>query len=252
MSYYEFHRLSGTPALVASENAAHISNLRQRYAGGVRYTDEELAAWIEDLRARGRWDEAIVWILSDHGEAFGEHGFAGHGYTYVGSPVVHVPLWVKPPRSSGIEPREIASTVSTYDVLPTTLGLLGLPPVEPAFGVDLAPELRGGPADPERIVVVETDDGPKAALYAAVRGRFKLDVHFDVVGQPDRRALFDLAADPRETRDLAAEHPEEVAVLEAAIVARRAAEDALSFQKREHRVDPTTRERLEALGYVHE
>jgi arylsulfatase len=252
MSYYEFHRLAGNPALRSREMAPYVENVRQRYAGGVRHTDEELAAWIEDLRARGRWDEALVWILSDHGEAFGEHGFAGHGYAYVGSPVVKVPMWLKLPRSFGLEAREVTETVSTYDVLPTTLGLLGLPPVEPIFGVDLSPRLRGAPADPERTVVVETDDGRKGGLYSAVRDRFKLDVHFDSDGTSERRGLFDLAGDPGETHDVAARHPEVADALEAAIRERRSLERNLALARRERKIDAQTRERLRALGYLDE
>ena len=251
-SYYDFLRLSGTPELVSGAMSPRLENLRQRYAAGVHQTDEELAGWIADLKARGRWDEALVWILSDHGEAFGEHGFAGHGFSYVGAPVTRVPLWLKLPRSFGLAPREIAATVSTYDVLPTTLALLGLPPVSPAFGADLSPLLRGAAGSPERTVIVETDDGPGAGLYAAVTGRFKLDVHFDSDGREELRALFDLEADPGETTDLRARHPALVATLAEAIRARRATEKALAVQRREKTVDPQTRERLRALGYVDE
>jgi arylsulfatase A-like enzyme len=249
-SYYEFLDLSSTPELRSAAMAPRLENLRQRYAGGVRYTDEELAGWIADLRARGRWDEALVWILSDHGEAFGEHGFAGHGFSYVGSAVTRIPLWLKPPRSAGLEPREIAETVSGYDLLPTTLALLGLPPVSPAFGSDLSPLLRGDPAAVERTVIVETDDGPGAALYAAVRGPLKLDVHFAADGTREVRALFDLERDPGETEDVRARHPEAAAALERAILERRGAEQALSLRRRDTPIDPQTRERLEALGYL--
>ncbi|HVH04375.1 MAG TPA: sulfatase-like hydrolase/transferase [Myxococcota bacterium] len=251
-SYYAFQAISGTPAIGAPEWAPRIANLHQRYAAGVRHTDEELAGWIDDLRARGLWDEAIVWILSDHGEAFGEHGFAGHGHAYVGTPVVSVPLWLKLPRSWGVAPREIDATVSTYDVLPTTLGLLGLPPVAPVFGEDLAPLVRGAAPEPGRTVVIETDDGPAAALYSAVRGTWKLDAHFDGAGALDRRALFDLASDPGETRDVSAAHPDVAAALEHAIRERRRTEEELAFARRSGPLDATTRERLKALGYLDE
>jgi arylsulfatase A-like enzyme len=250
MAYHDFLRLSGTPELTDPRMAPKLANLRQRYAGGARYTDETLAAWIDDLRARGRWDEALVWILADHGEAFGEHGFAGHGFSYVGNPVVQVPLWLKLPRSIGLPPREIPEPVSTYDVLPTTLALLGLPPSEPAFGVDLGPALRGEPPDPSRVVVIETDDGPHAARYAAVRGPWKLQVRFGANGTVDARTLYDLAADPGETTDVLGSRPEIGADLEAAIGTRRRAEAALAYRARGRTVDPETRERLRSLGYA--
>ena len=160
-----------------------------------------------------------------------------------------MPLWLKLPRSYGLAPRAIDAPVSTYDLLPTTLALLGLAPVEPAFGVDLTPMLRGGEADPERVLVVETDDGPKAALYAAVKGAWKLDVHYSD-DAPMTRALYDLERDPQEDTDLCGEEPAVAASLEAAIEARRRTERALSFAAAGGRVDPATRERLRSLGYA--
>jgi arylsulfatase len=250
LSYHQFLRLSGTPALRDPSLEPQLENLRQRYAAGARHTDEVLAAWIEELRARGRWDEALVWIVSDHGEAFGEHGVAGHGQSYLGNPVVQVPLWVKPPRSLGLEPREIESPVSTFDLLPTTLGLLGLPPVEPAFGLDLTPQLGGQAADPERVVIIETDDGPRASRYAAVRWPWKLALRFGPEDVAEQRTLYDLERDPAESNDLIATRPAIADELEAAIQARRRAERELAYGARGPRVDPETRERLRSLGYV--
>jgi hypothetical protein len=99
-------------------------------------------------------------------------------------------------------------------------------------------------------VIVETDDGPGAALYAAVRGPLKLDVHFATDGTREVRALYDLERDPGETEDARARHPEAAAALERSILERRGAERALSLRRRDAPIDPQTRERLEALGYL--
>jgi arylsulfatase len=249
LSYYAFLRLSRDEVLADGEMPARLSNLRQRYAAGVRFTDEQLAATIAELRARARWDEAIVWILSDHGEAFGEHGYAGHGQAYLGRAVTQVPLWLKLPRSHGGKPREIEAAVSSYDVLPTTLSLLGLPPVAPSFGRDLTPLLREGAREAPRTIFIETDRGARSALYAAVRFPWKLELDF-AEDAPQARRLYHLDVDPGETADVAAQHPGVADALQREIVEHRRQEETLSLRRRKAAVDANTRERLRSLGYV--
>ena len=66
-------------ASCSADFAPKLRNLRQRYRGEVRFTDCELAELVQGLRAAGLWDESVVVVLSDHGEAFGEHDSSGHG-----------------------------------------------------------------------------------------------------------------------------------------------------------------------------
>src|SRR5690606_108281 len=127
-SYHDFNRLTGRGVLGSPAFARHLTNLKQLYEAEVRYTDEELGRLFDRLRREGRWDETLVWLLSDHGEAFGEHDYAGHAGSNMTTTLLHVPLLLKLPRSWNVAPRVVEEVVSTYDVLPTTLGLLGLPP----------------------------------------------------------------------------------------------------------------------------
>jgi arylsulfatase A-like enzyme len=247
--YFKFIRLSQKPALLSAEMAPKLENLRQRYAAGASYTDAELDRLFQELEERGRWDETLVWIFADHGEAFGEHGFAGHGAVYVGTPVIRVPLRLKLPRSWGLPTRSIDDPVSLYDVLPTTLSLLGLPALDAQFGVDLASLIRGE-ADRREGVVINQTDHRSYTLYACISGPWKLDVAIQRDGSVTERALRQLERDPGELEDVARGNPAIVSALEAAVRAHHQREGELSYRKRKTTLDPSIRERLRSLGYA--
>ena len=48
------------------------------YVAGVAYTDDCLGQLFDGLKARGKFDDMLVIVTSDHGEEFGEHGKYGH------------------------------------------------------------------------------------------------------------------------------------------------------------------------------
>jgi arylsulfatase/uncharacterized sulfatase len=107
------------------------------------------------------------------------------------------------------------------DLLPTLLGLAGvaLPdgthggrPVAQPTGRSLLPVLRG---EAERVRAPDEAVGYELAGNAALfRGELKLVRNLPPVGDGHWQ-LFDIAADPGETRDLAASRPEEFAAMQA-------------------------------------
>jgi arylsulfatase A-like enzyme len=248
-SYFPFLQLEGQGVLGSAAFRPQLENLRQRYRAELRFTDEEIGRLMEGLRAQSRWEESLVWVLSDHGEAFGERDEAGHGGEKTTLPVLQVPLLLKPPRSWEIAPRDIDTPVSTLDLVPTTLSLLGLASDQPTLGTNLAPGLRQGQLDPGRIVVSHSRAGPRA-VYSAILGSWKLDLRTDAEGRTDRRELFDLERDPYHLRDLALSHPEQVAELETAIEAYRAKTRTLRLEGEKPGGDLRVLERLRRLGYV--
>jgi choline-sulfatase len=134
--------------------------------------------------------------------------------------------------------------VRHVDVLPTVLAALGAEAPAPVAGCNLLALLReaGGRRDPRCLVAVSEIAQPDRSLTVAVRvGRWKYIAH-----QRRPAELYDLAADPGETRSVAAEHPGEAARL-AAVVARIAA-DRGSSERIE--LDAALERELRALGYV--
>jgi arylsulfatase A-like enzyme len=169
-----------------------VDAVKDRYADSLYYADTQLARVFEYLRSRGLWDRTVIVIGGDNGEAFFEHGFAAHA-SWVFDELVHVPMIVRTP---GLTPGQDDRPAMFLDVPPTVLDLLGLPP-HPAFqGISL---LQAG-VNPLRplFTLVQT---PSARATAIIRGGLKL--HF--IEREGTYALFDLASDPGETLDIAAE-----------------------------------------------
>lgn len=160
------------------------------YDRTIREADELVGEFLDELRRSGLDETTLVVLLSDHGEAFGEHGITRHG-TGFQQEQLHVPLVLRGP---GIAAgRRIDTPASLVDVAPTILDLLGLPPLPLAMGTSLAPGLRGEPLDPERPLFFSWLGNEPLGLR---RGDRK------VIRAGGRYEAFDLAVDPLETKRL--------------------------------------------------
>ena len=174
-----------------------VDIVKARYADSLFYADQQISRLFQYLQTHGLWDNTIIIVGGDNGEAFYEHGFASHA-TWLFNEVVNVPMIVRAP---GIEPGPDSRPAMFVDVPPSILDLLGLPP-HPGFqGTSLFSELP----DPDRslYMVVQT---PVAYQSGIIRGKFKL---LSVDGTVSR-SLFDLAADPAERTNIASQHPDVV------------------------------------------
>lgn len=104
-----------------------LTHIRAHYDSAVRGADYQLGRLLKGLEERSVLDDALVVVLSDHGEALGEGERFGHD-TEVGDEVFHVPLVVKTP--TGGAPARWGGMVSLSDVLPSVLSSVGA--VQPA------------------------------------------------------------------------------------------------------------------------
>ncbi len=95
------------------------------YDGKLRDMDARLGTFIRELERRNVLSRTIIVVLSDHGEEFYEHGGFDHGHSLYDEQL-RVPLvFVVPGMEGG---RVVESQVSTIDVAPTLLSLLGITP----------------------------------------------------------------------------------------------------------------------------
>jgi arylsulfatase A-like enzyme/tetratricopeptide (TPR) repeat protein len=88
------------------------------YDGEIAYMDSVVARLIAGLRTRNLFDSALVAVMADHGEAFGEHGENHHGI-FLYDETIQVPLLLKLPGQHSA--KKIASRVGLVDVAPTIL-----------------------------------------------------------------------------------------------------------------------------------
>ncbi len=177
--------------------------LRELYDAEIRTFDQVLGGFLDGLERDGLLDDTLVVVTSDHGEEFQEHGGLLHGRSQY-QELLRVPLILAGP---GL-PAGVVVDVPAHgvDVAPTLLALLGLAPEGTHDGLDLSPTWSGGQL-PERALFGEADQDNRTAerevdtKQMVRRGAHKLIV--DRVAQ--RIELYDLARDPHERRDLAAE-----------------------------------------------
>jgi len=225
--------------------------LRSRYEGEVHQNDRAFGALLDGLRSRGLGDATIVVFTADHGEEFLEHGGTEHAKTLY-QELVRVPLVVRVPggRPGGTRER---GTVQQIDLMPTILGLAGLPVPRSLPGRDLTARFTGptGPEVPapvlfseERFAVVD-----KLSVRA---GDLKLIFNND--GPALWRAgshleLYDLARDPGEKANLVASRPIAVAFLQQRLDAFRRAQARAGAAERVA-LSADEREQLRALGYA--
>jgi arylsulfatase A-like enzyme len=113
--------LAGSHRLTPEERE-HIIVL---YDGGICYLDHYLGLLFEKLKALKVYDNTLIIITSDHGEAFGEHNSMEHGLTLY-EEVLRVPLIIKYP-SAYLQRAVVEKRVSLVDLMPTILSFLGSP-----------------------------------------------------------------------------------------------------------------------------
>jgi arylsulfatase A-like enzyme len=207
---------------------------RGDYLAEVGFADRQAGRLAAELERRGRPLERSLWVvLSDHGEALGEHGERTHGLLLHGA-TTRIPLLVA---GGGVSHGPYDALASTVDVMPTILAGLGyeLPDCD---GRSL---LTGGEA-PGRDVPLESMLGADSHGLAEVVGLRTNEWLFEA-SPADH--LWNLTQDPEERHDVALEQAEVVADLaarrESYETAAAAAPGALDRQ---------TLERLAALGYV--
>lgn len=174
------------------------------YDGEIAFVDKQIGQ-IAAFVAKWNRPRPLAWVVhGSHGEGFGEHGTKGHG-TELYEEMLRVPLVVVLP--DGKPGRYDAAAVTTLDVAPTVLAIAGAP-ADGVVGASLLAHARLDPAAPKRAPVAAY--GPKRA--ALIDWPYKLIVQERK--KQNRNFLFDLAADPREAKDVSAEHVDVVTRLE--------------------------------------
>ncbi len=97
--------------------------IRESYQAALATIDARVERLIGTLRARGRWNNTLFVLTSDHGQAFLEHGTLFHRLR-VDEELIRIPLWIRRP-SHGTTYREAAGWASLIDVPRTVVEEVG-------------------------------------------------------------------------------------------------------------------------------
>ena len=214
----------------------HLYDAHFPYAGGydaeVAFVDAQVKRILESVDR----DRTIIVIAGDHGEALGEHGELTHGMLLY-EPSLHVPFILAAP---GLDARVVKMPVSLADLGPTVAGVAGLR-LE-ADGRNLAEALQRGDEPPAADLYAETEYPSLygwSPLAAMRRGNHK----YIAAPAPE---LYDLAADPSETRNVLDDQRRVMRTLDAQVKAIRAS----AAPAPANAPDAETMAKLASLGYV--
>jgi arylsulfatase A-like enzyme len=240
-------------------NKVDWRKVRRLYGGDVFTADWLLGDLIQSLKQQRLYDRTVIVVTSDHGENLGDHGLMDHQFS-VHETLLRVPLVIRDPTGRLARGRRDDPVLLT-DLFETLLdyGRVANPP-QPAQSRSL---LRPPGADELARPLIAEYTGPRGGLLGLMQ---KLNPAADVerlgrsfktvrvgdlrltVASDGSEELHDLAADPAQQVNIAAERPQAVEQLRG-LLARHLA-SARGEAGSEAPLDSATIRQLESLGYI--
>ncbi len=224
------------------------------YDGEIAYVDSAIGKLLTTLRSRGLYDQTLIVVVADHGEAFGEHGEWSHGL-FLYDETIHVPLVIKLPATGSIHSL-IETRVGLIDIAPTLLQKVGIVAPAAMQGTSLlglmkptssgdANSAKSDAGAQDRPEYAETDYPYRAFGWSSLRAwRAGKYLYIDA----PRRELYDQAQDPEAAHNLAQSSPSVADTMAAQLqdLRRKTGRAGQS----EVAITPRQAEQLQALGYV--
>lgn len=179
----------------------YVVNSRKHYYAAVTYIDEQVGHIIEALKKSGRYDNALIIFVSDHGDMMGDHNHWRKTYAYEGSSAI--PFIVKLPDSmTAVRQRgtSVSEPVELRDILPTFLYAAGGQIPEDMDGRPVEDLLCKTGASWRKWIEMEHAEcySPDNYWCAVTDGKMKYIRFF----RSGKEQLFDLEKDPYETNDV--------------------------------------------------
>lgn len=222
---------------------------KEPYDGEIAYVDSVVGSLMETLRQRGLYQNSLIAIAADHGEAFGEHGEERHGMLLYDE-TVHVPLLLKLPEQK-FAGKAIDSRVALVDIAPSLLQAAGIVAPAKMQGQSLLP-------------LLEADSGAEAKSKVPDRAIFSSSTYARrIFGTSDlrswrsskylyvqapRRELYDLPQDPQANKNLASTSKAVADALDGQL--SEFLSKTSSTPGKEAKLDPVVVQKLRALGYL--
>jgi arylsulfatase A-like enzyme len=246
-------------------NRQEIEDVISLYDGEIAYVDQELGRFFEGLKAMGLYDESLIVITSDHGEAFYEHGHWQHVESLY-EEVVRVPLIVKWP--GGSRKDRISTAVSLIGVFTTFLEQAKVSPRPMSSPPSLRSHLRQTEqSNRDDTIVSEVSWGPLGPRGSWPPPGTSMMISFRreglkyiaTLGEPSQsdpnprilsEELYDLMSDPRERENLSDNRRAEITSFRKTLRAYLRTARLRGGQPEQVELDPEARRMLESLGYI--
>jgi arylsulfatase A-like enzyme len=235
--------------------------LRALYRAEIDYLDDRIGELRDELIAAGEWENTVFVVTSDHGENIGDHGFMDHQYCLYDT-LLHVPLVIHGDSFDG--KGETDRLVQTVDLAPTLLDAAEIDAPEAYEQFQGQSFYPGTDTDPREHVIAEYM-APQPSIEALEKSVGTLSDEIErydrslrairtedyklIRGSDNSRELYAIAADSRESENIADEKSDRVSELGDRL------DDWLdSFEHADSTesvsMKDQTKERLEDLGYL--
>jgi arylsulfatase A-like enzyme len=221
-----------------------LNHLISQYDGAISYEDLYISNLISRLKEMGLYENSLIIITSDHGEAFGSRNLIGHGVS-VYQDQVRVPLIIKYPNIN--EGRVVDEIADSVDLMPTILDVLGYGIPEDTQGRSLIKITREARA-------VLSESYPSGNIldidkrFDRVERAIFLRPYKFISSTAGKKELYNIQNDPQEMEDLYQSAHNVAGELDARLgnwIKGAVTEDPSQFK-----LDSDTMDRLKALGYV--
>ena len=190
-------------------------SIKQRYLGLVTLVDHSIGTILVCLERFGLRDDTIVVHTSDHGDSLGAHHLFGKEVMF--EEAARVPWLIRLPGQR--RGKIVSRPVSHIDFVPTLLDLFGQPSHPQCAGKSLLPLIREEAVSPENVflewapnrtkIKKGTSLAPRRAVKRAIDESTRSVVSPDgwklCLRDKDLNELYNLNADPLETRNLYAD-----------------------------------------------
>jgi arylsulfatase A-like enzyme/Tfp pilus assembly protein PilF len=231
------------------------------YDGEIAYTDSIVGSFVEVLRKHGLYQNSVIAIAADHGEAFGEHGEERHGM-FLYDETIHVPFLLKLP-DGRLGGKRVEDRVALADVAPSLLEAAGVSAPATMQARSLFPLTEGTKSvkaakvdgsqsahdenanAPERPVYSETNYGHRAFGWSELKS-WRTGKYLYV--QAPKPELYDQSSDFAALTNLAPSAKAVAETLESRLTEFQ--QKTSSAASAPTQMDPTQAEKLRALGYL--
>jgi len=220
------------------------------YDGEIAYADSVIGSFMEALRQRGLFQNSVITIAADHGEAFGEHGEERHGM-FLYDETVHVPLLLKLPAQK-FAGRRVDPRVGLVDIAPSLLQAAGFAAPATMQAHSLFPLVEAAPPAPD-----EKEKVPDRAIYSESSYAHRIFGASELRSwragkylyvQAPKRELYDSSLDPEAVKNLAASAKAVADTLDTQLSDFK--RKTSSARTENAKLDPAQAEKLRALGYM--
>ncbi len=233
-----------------------LEHLIALYDGEIAYTDRQVGDLLDRLEEVCEPSNTLTILVSDHGEAFGEHGMLLHGNSAYREEVFVPMIWRWPSvLPSG---HRIKAPVSNLDITKSLKELIGCRGFDLLQGESLWPGLLGGQLPGDRLLFSQKAFGGASYHVAATKGKLRL--HVRSANKPSAAgstwSLYDISTDPWEQECILRTTPTDLAAIKDSFEQRRKECEEINKYYRKDTTDTRLevsdeqRRRLRTMGYI--